>query len=89
MIQSAEEAGIPIMAADDPIMDADGVEASFAGFDGTSMGNQVGANAAELFLVYGWARLLGVVAPLHGSQRKSPTGAAPQSRIPGAHALVA
>ncbi|MDN4482260.1 substrate-binding domain-containing protein [Demequina lignilytica] len=55
VIQMATDAGIPIMAADDPIADSSGAEAPFAGFDGTSMGNQVGAKAAELYLEYGWS----------------------------------
>ncbi len=54
VIQMAADAGIPIMAADDPIVDASGAAIPFAGFDGTSMGMQVGAKAAELYLEAGW-----------------------------------
>ncbi len=54
VIQLAEDAGIPIMAADDTIVDADGKEAPFAGFDGTSMGEKVGAEAARLYTEAGW-----------------------------------
>lgn len=54
VIAAANEAGIPIMAADDVLEDADGNEIPFAGFDGTSMGNSVGEKAAELFLDSGW-----------------------------------
>lgn len=54
VISAANAAGIPIMAADDIIADADGKEIPFAGFDGTSMGNAVGAKAAELYLEAGW-----------------------------------
>lgn len=54
VIQLAEEAGIPIMAADDTIEDADGNAAPFTGFDGTSMGEKVGAEAARLYQEAGW-----------------------------------
>jgi L-arabinose transport system substrate-binding protein len=54
VISAAKAAGIPIMAADDVIKDADGTEIPFAGFDGTSMGNNVGAKAAELYTKAGW-----------------------------------
>ena len=54
VIQLAEEAGIPIMAADDTIKDSEGKEAPFTGFDGTSMGEKVGAEAARLFTESGW-----------------------------------
>lgn len=55
VIQLATDAGIPIMAADDPIADANGDGAPFTGFDGTSMGEQVGADAARLYQQAGWA----------------------------------
>jgi L-arabinose transport system substrate-binding protein len=54
VIQLAEEAGIPIMAADDTIKNAAGKEAPFSGFDGTSMGEKVGAEAARLYQEAGW-----------------------------------
>ncbi|WP_082479509.1 MULTISPECIES: substrate-binding domain-containing protein [unclassified Agreia] len=54
VIQLAEEAGIPIMAADDTIEDASGTAAPFSGFDGTSMGEKVGAEAARLYQEAGW-----------------------------------
>ena len=54
VIQLAKEAGIPIMAADDTIKDSEGNEAPFTGFDGTSMGEKVGAEAARLFTESGW-----------------------------------
>ena len=54
VIQLAEEAGIPIMAADDTIEDAFGKAAPFSGFDGTSMGEKVGAEAARLYTEAGW-----------------------------------
>ncbi|WP_435747428.1 substrate-binding domain-containing protein [Microbacterium sp. PMB16] len=54
VIQLAADAGIPIMAADDPIVDAKGEAAAFTGFDGTSMGEKVGAEAARLFEEAGW-----------------------------------
>lgn len=54
VLQLAADAGIPIMAADDTIEDAAGVAAPFAGFDGTSMGEAVGAEAARLYAEAGW-----------------------------------
>lgn len=54
VIQLAKDAGIPIMAADDSIQDSSGKELAFAGFDGTSMGEKVGAEAARLFQAAGW-----------------------------------
>ncbi|WP_144874639.1 substrate-binding domain-containing protein [Microbacterium sp. 1.5R] len=55
VIQLAADAGIPLMAADDPIVDAKGDAAPFTGFDGTSMGEKVGADAARLYQEAGWA----------------------------------
>ncbi|MCD2170613.1 MULTISPECIES: substrate-binding domain-containing protein [Microbacterium] len=54
VIQLAKDAGIPIMAADDTIEDAAGNAAPFSGFDGTSMGEKVGAEAARLYEEAGW-----------------------------------
>lgn len=54
VIQLANEAGIPIMAADDTIEDSDGNPAPFSGFDGTSMGEKVGEEAARLYTEAGW-----------------------------------
>lgn len=54
VIQLANDAGIPIMAADDTIEDGSGQAAPFAGFDGTSMGEKVGAEAARLYEEAGW-----------------------------------
>lgn len=54
VIQLAKDAGIPIMAADDTIEDAAGNAAPFSGFDGTSMGEKVGAEAARLYEAAGW-----------------------------------
>ncbi len=54
VIAMAKEAGIPLMASDDSIEDADGNPAPFTGFDGTSMGNEVGKAAAELYNEAGW-----------------------------------
>ncbi|WP_291039061.1 substrate-binding domain-containing protein [Herbiconiux sp.] len=54
VIQLAEEAGIPIMAADDTIENSAGEPAPFSGFDGTSMGEKVGAEAARLYTEAGW-----------------------------------
>jgi L-arabinose transport system substrate-binding protein len=55
VIQLANDAGIPIMAADDPIEDGAGDPAPFTGFDGVSMGEKVGEKAAELYEEAGWS----------------------------------
>lgn len=54
VISLAREAGIPLMASDDIIVDDAGAEAPFVGFDGTQMGNSVGEEAARLYLEEGW-----------------------------------
>jgi L-arabinose transport system substrate-binding protein len=54
VMEAAEKAGIPIVAANDAISDSEGNPAPFVGFDGTAMGEQVGAAAAELFMEAGW-----------------------------------
>ncbi|MCV2395897.1 substrate-binding domain-containing protein [Actinotalea sp. M2MS4P-6] len=54
VIEKANAAGIPLLASDDILTDADGNEAPFVGFDGTSMGNEVGTKAAELYQAAGW-----------------------------------
>ncbi len=54
VIDRAREAGIPLIASDDIIKDADGKEAPFVGFNGTAMGNEVGKKAAELYQAAGW-----------------------------------
>lgn len=54
VIQLAEDAGIPIMAADDAIVDASGEAAPFTGFNGTAMGEKVGEEAARLYQEAGW-----------------------------------
>ncbi|BBE24319.1 sugar ABC transporter substrate-binding protein [Arthrobacter sp. MN05-02] len=54
VIGAAETAGIPVMASDDVIADAEGTEAPFAGFNGTAMGEEVGAEAARLYTEAGW-----------------------------------
>ncbi|WP_219993208.1 substrate-binding domain-containing protein [Cryobacterium arcticum] len=54
VIDAAKAAGIPLMASDDAIEDASGAEAAFAGFDGTSMGELVGGEAARLYAEAGW-----------------------------------
>ena len=54
VISMAKAAGIPLIASDDIIKDQSGAEAPFVGFDGTAMGNSVGAKAAELYQKAGW-----------------------------------
>ncbi|GAB3596316.1 substrate-binding domain-containing protein [Microbacterium tumbae] len=54
VIQLADDAGIPIMAADDTIEDGAGNPVPFTGFDGISMGEQVGEEAARQYQEAGW-----------------------------------
>lgn len=54
VIAAAKKAGIPLVATDDTISDANGTAAPFVGFDGTSMGQKVGAEAAALFKKTDW-----------------------------------
>lgn len=54
VIDAATAAGIPLVATDDAISDADGNPAPFVGFDGRAMGEAVGAEAARLFADSGW-----------------------------------
>jgi len=52
--RAAAEAGIPLVATDDSIQDADGNAIPFVGFDGRDMGTKVGMAAAELLEASGW-----------------------------------
>jgi L-arabinose transport system substrate-binding protein len=54
VLAEAAEAGIPVLASDDPLEDGQGTPAPFVGFDGTSMGNSVGEEAAKLYQEAGW-----------------------------------
>ncbi|NYF16544.1 L-arabinose transport system substrate-binding protein [Microbacterium sp. AK009] len=54
VIELAAEAGIPLVATDDAIEDADGNPAPFVGFDGRAMGEEVGAEAARLYSETDW-----------------------------------
>jgi L-arabinose transport system substrate-binding protein len=54
VIKLATAAGIPIMATNDTISDADGTPAPYAGFSGFAMGQQVGEKAGELYNESGW-----------------------------------
>jgi L-arabinose transport system substrate-binding protein len=49
IIDMAKKAGIPLVATDDTISDGSSKAAPFVGFDGRSMGEKVGAEAAALF----------------------------------------
>ncbi len=51
---AAAEAGIPLVATDDGITDADGNAVPFVGFNGVDMGTKVGESAAELLAASGW-----------------------------------
>ena len=52
--QLAADAGIPVIATDDVISDADGNPVPFAGFNGTDMGTKVGQMAAQFLNDSGW-----------------------------------
>lgn len=52
--KAAKDAGIPLIATDDPLKDSTGAEVPFAGFDGVAMGTKVGDKAAELLKASGW-----------------------------------
>lgn len=51
---AAKDAGVFLIATDDPLTDADGKPVPFAGFDGVAMGTKVGERAAELLKTSGW-----------------------------------
>jgi L-arabinose transport system substrate-binding protein len=52
--KAAADAGIPLIATDDPIEDEAGNPIPFVGFDGTDMGNKVGEEAGRLLTESGW-----------------------------------
>jgi L-arabinose transport system substrate-binding protein len=52
--KAASDAGIPLIATDDPIEDEAGNPIPFVGFDGTDMGNKVGDEAGRLLQEAGW-----------------------------------
>lgn len=52
--KAAADAGIPLIATDDPIEDEAGNPIPFVGFDGTDMGNKVGEEAGRLLQESGW-----------------------------------
>jgi L-arabinose transport system substrate-binding protein len=54
VMRMAAEAGIPLVAVDDGIVNADGVAAPFVGFDATSIGRQVGDALAAQAADEGW-----------------------------------
>ena len=54
VIDMASRAKVPLVAADDPIKNASGAEASFVGFDSMQMGLKVGQEAGRLFKAAGW-----------------------------------
>lgn len=52
--KAAADAGIPLIATDDPIEDEAGNAIPFVGFDGTDMGKKVGEEAGRLLQESGW-----------------------------------
>ena len=61
---AAAAAGVALIATDDNIVDAAGNPVPFVGFNGTDMGNKVGAEAARLLTEGGWLddEVVGVLA---------------------------
>jgi L-arabinose transport system substrate-binding protein len=55
VIEKADNAGIPLLASDVIITDADDNPAPFVGFDGVGMGTKVGEEAVRLYQESGWA----------------------------------
>lgn len=58
IMQMAADAGIPIIAVDDGIMDADGNAAPFVGFSGVAVGIQVGEALVGYHQSLGWGDTL-------------------------------
>lgn len=54
VLERAKEAGIPVIAVDDEIVDADGNPAAFAGFNAAAIGKQVALAAAQQYRERGW-----------------------------------
>lgn len=54
LAKAAADAGIPLIATDDPLTDGAGKPVPFAGFDGVAMGTKVGERAGELLKASGW-----------------------------------
>lgn len=52
--KAAADAGVLMVATDDPLKDGDGNPVPFVGFDGTAMGTSVGEKAGELLKASGW-----------------------------------
>ncbi len=52
--KAARDAGVVLIATDDSIIDENGNNVPFVGFDGTEMGRQAGVAGAELLKEYGW-----------------------------------
>ena len=59
VIEKAQAAGIPLIAVDDTILDANGKAAPFVGFDAASAGLKVGELIAEYYKTEGWDKLTG------------------------------
>jgi len=55
VLERAKEAGIPVVAVDDEIVDADGNPAAFAGFNAGAIGKQVALAAAQQYRERGWS----------------------------------
>jgi len=55
VIEKAQNAGIPLIAVDDNILDSDGNAAPFVGFDAASAGTDVGELISQFYEEEGWA----------------------------------
>ncbi|GAA5160496.1 substrate-binding domain-containing protein [Pseudonocardia eucalypti] len=55
VVNTANAAGIPLVASDDSIKDGTGAEIPFVGFDGYDMGSKVGTEAAKRVTGKGWS----------------------------------
>jgi len=53
---AAKDAGVYLIATDDPLSDGDGNPIAFAGFDGVAMGTKVGERAGQLFRAENWLK---------------------------------
>ncbi len=59
VIEKAQKAGIPLIAVDDTILDANGKSAPFVGFDAASAGLKVGELIGDYYKKEGWDKLTG------------------------------
>ena len=68
IIDMAKQAGIPLVASDDTLLNGKGKPAPFVGFDGYDMGHKVGLAAGKLFKAAGWTAKNTAIAALYNQQ---------------------